>query len=149
MADLHFNAHDVEPSAPFEPIPAGKYLACITNSQMKPTKNGAGQYLELTLTILDGDYKGRKVWDRLCLEHTNQQTVNIARATLSAICRAVGVMQTKDSVQLHDLPMLISVTRKKRTDNDQVTNEIGGYEPKQVAAGVPQQATSTPPWGRS
>ena len=38
----------------------------------------------------------------------NQTAVKIARGELSAICRAVGVMQPKDSTELHDLPLVIS-----------------------------------------
>ena len=66
MANLNgFNAATVEPSQDFEPIPAGKYLAMITESEMKPTKSGGGQYLQLTFQMLDGPYKGRYVWARL------------------------------------------------------------------------------------
>ena len=152
MANLgNFNANEVEPSVAFEPVPAGKYIAAITASEMKPTKRGDGTYLELEFTILEGDCQGRKVWDRLCITHPNQQTVKIARGNLSAICRAVGVMQPKDSVELHNLPIEITVKLKKRTDNDELTNEIKGYEPKSAAAGKPQQAPvsdSTPPWKR-
>ena len=38
-------------------IPAGKNLAVVTDSEMKPTKSGNGSYLELTLQIIDGEYK--------------------------------------------------------------------------------------------
>ena len=31
-----------------DPIPAGKYLAMITASEMKPNKAGTGQFLELS-----------------------------------------------------------------------------------------------------
>jgi hypothetical protein len=96
MANLNgFNAHEVEPSTSFDPLPAGKYIAAITGSETKPTKNGDGNYLQLEFTILDGEYKDRKVWDRLCLNHPNPQTVKIARGNLSALCRAVGVMQPR------------------------------------------------------
>ena len=152
MANLgNFNANEVEPSVAFEPVPASKYIAAVTASEMKPTKKADGSYLELEFTILEGDCQGRKVWDRLCITHPNQQTVKIARGNLSAICRAVGVMQPKDSVELHNLPIEITVKLKKRTDNDELTNEIKGYEPKSAAAGKPQQAPvsdSTPPWKR-
>ena len=152
MADLHgFNANEVDPSAPFEPLPAGKYLACVTNSEMKPTKAGDGSYLELEFTVLEGECKDRKVWDRLCLNHSNQQTVKIARANLSALCRAVGVMQPRDSAELHNLPVVLTVKCKKRPDTDEITNEVKGYEAKSVAQGTPQQApvtSTTPPWNR-
>ena len=57
MVNLNgFDANTVEPNADFEPIPAGKYLAAITDSVMKPTKSGNGNYLELTFQILEGEF---------------------------------------------------------------------------------------------
>ncbi len=63
MANLNgFNANEVEPAAPFEPLPAGKYLAAITASEMKPTKKGDGSYLQLEfarMMIVDIHKRGR------------------------------------------------------------------------------------------
>jgi hypothetical protein len=152
MANLNgFNANEVEPNTPFDPLPAGKYLAAITATEMKPTKAGDGSYLQIEFTVLEGEYKERKVWDRLCLNHPNAQTVKIARGNLSALCRAVGVMQPKDSVELHNLPVMITVKVKKREDTGELTNEVKGYAKKESAVGQPQQAPvadNTPPWKR-
>jgi hypothetical protein len=148
MANLNgFNAHNVEPNADFEPIPAGKYLTVITDSELKPTKNGSGHYLELTFQVIEGQYKNRLLWSRLNLDNPNDLAVQIAKGELSAICRAVGVMQPKDSIELHNLPLVVSVKCKNREDNGEVVNEIKGYAKKEAA--VPQQETSnTPPWAR-
>ena len=152
MASLNgFNANEVEPTVSFEPLPAGKYLTAITASEMKATKKGDGSYLQLEFTVLEGDCKGRKTWDRLCINHPNDLTQRIARGNLSAICRAVGVMQPRDSVELHNIPLLITVKCKKRQDTGEITNEVKGYESKGVAQGQPQQALTndnTPPWKR-
>jgi len=160
MAYLNnFDANTVDPASSFDPIPAGKYIAAITESEMKPTKNGNGHYLELTFDILDGQYKGRKVWARLNLDNPNAQAVQIARGELSAICRAVGVMQPQDSIELHNLPLAIKVTCKKREDTGEITNEIKGYEKKEAAlqnsaatpratAPAAQATNATPPWQR-
>ena len=152
MSNLNgFNANEVDPALDFEPIPAGKYLAIITASEMKPTKSGNGSYLELQFQVIEGEYKGRLLWARLNLDNPNQQAVQIARAELSAVCRAVGVMQPRDSVELHNLPLLVTVKCKKREDTGEITNEIKGYEAKAAAAGQPQQASvgdTTPPWKR-
>jgi len=151
MANLQgFNANEVDPAVAFEPIPAGKYLAAIIASEMKATKSGVGNYLELSFQVLEGPCKGRILWARLNLDNPNATTVQIARAELSAICRAVGVMQPKDSVELHNLPLQINVRVKKRNDNGELTNEIKGFEKKEAASGQPQQATTdTPPWART
>ncbi len=153
MATLNFNANDVDSNVGFDPIPAGKYLALITDSQMKPTKNGAGEYLQLEFEVLDGPYKGRKVWERLTLKHPNETTVKIARGNLSAVCRAIGVMAPRDSTELHNVPLVINVACKKRDDNGELTNAIKGFEKREPAT-APRAFTtagaagSPPPWKR-
>ena len=151
MANLNgFDARNVEPQVGFEPIPADKYLAAITASEMKDTKAGNGRFLELTFEIIEGEYKGRNLWARLNLDNPNETAVKIAKAELSAICRAVGVMTPKDSQELHNLPLVITVKLKKRDDTGEMTNEIKGYARKEAAEGQPQQAKSdAPPWRRS
>jgi len=147
MTTLNFNANEVDPQDVFEPIPAGRYLAVITESEMKPTKDGAGSYLEFVFQIIEGEYKGRLLWARLNLDNPNPLAVKIAQAELSALCRAVGVMQPKDSIELHNLPLMVKVTCKKREDTGEIVNEVKGYAKKEPVAAKPQQAAaSTPPW---
>ena len=150
MADLQgFDANTVEPTTDFDPIPAGKYLAIITASEMKPTKAGTGSYLELTFQVIEGPYKNRLLWARLNLDNPNATAVQIARAELSAICRAVGVMAPGDSVELHNLPLVISVKCKKREDTGEITNEIKGFSKREAAAGqIPQAESQIAPWKR-
>jgi hypothetical protein len=77
--------------------------------------------------------------------------VKIARGNLSALCRAIGVMQPRDSVELHNIPLVVTVKLKKREDTGDLANEVKGYAKKEVAAAKPQQAAptdSTPPWKR-
>jgi hypothetical protein len=152
MANLNgFNATEVEPATTFEPLPAGRYLAAITESEMKPTKSGSGSYLQLTFTVVEGEYKNRVLWARLNLNNPNATAVKIARGELSAICRAVGVLQPRDSVDLHNLPLVITVKLKKRDDTGELTNEIKGYARKDAANGQQPQAPmtdNTPPWKR-
>jgi hypothetical protein len=154
MANLNnFDANQVDPSVALDPLPAGKYTAVISDSEYKPTKTGGGKYLQLTFQVIDGEHKGRLVWARLNLENKSEMTVKIARGELSAICRAAGVMQPKDSVELHNIPMEINVGLKKRDDNGEFTNVIKGYA-KKGGATPPQRAAasagpgSTPPWKR-
>jgi hypothetical protein len=148
MATLNFNANEVEPNVAFDPVPAGKYIAVIIDSELKPTKSGNGSYLELTFEITEGEYKGRKVWERLNIDNPNQKTVEIARGNLSAICRAVNVMQPQDSVDLQNLPLEINVKCKKRDDSDEISNEIKGYAAKGSAAAPQQTQQQNAPWKR-
>ena len=152
MADLRgFDANQVDPNSGFDPIPAGKYPAVITDSEMKANKAGTGQYLQFTFQIVEGEYRGRMLWARLNLDNPKAAAVQIARAELSAICRAVGVLAPNDSVDLHNLPLVIDVRCKKRADTGEIANEIKGFAKKDSPppAGAAPVANSTPPWKRS
>jgi hypothetical protein len=144
-----FDANTVEPTTEFDPVPAGKYLAVITASEMKATKAGKGSFLEIQFQIIEGEYANRNVWARLNLDNPNATAVQIARGQLSAICRAVGVMTPKDSCELHNLPLVIDVKCKKREDTGEMTNEVKGFSKKEAPAAPARPASaSTPPWAR-
>ena len=158
MATINFNANEIEPSSYFDAIPAGKYLAVITRSDKIETKDQKGQFLFLEFEIVEGDYKNRKLWSRLNINNKNPETVRIANADLAAICRAVNVMQPRDSSELHNLPLTIIVKCRKNQD-DEIVNEIKGYAPKASLSGAVAAAPATtapvnasgnsqPPWAR-
>ncbi len=149
---LNFDATQVEPNAPFDVVPAGMYNVKIVESEMKPTKDGQGSMLALTLEILDGEHAGRKLFDRLNLQNKNTQAMEIAYRTLSAICHAVGVYQVGDSSELHGRPMQAKVTLRPAgpgADGKQydASNEVKGYKAIEGAnptAGAPPAAAAAP-----
>jgi hypothetical protein len=121
-----FNAADVEPQT-FDVLPAGDYEVAIVDSIVQANKAGTGKYLNLELQVLSGKFKGRKLFDLLNLWNPNAQAVEIARGTLSAICRAVGVLTPRDSSDLHDKPLVDSVKIRK-DDQFGDKNVIRGYK---------------------
>lgn len=142
MANLAgFNANEVEPNVGFEPLPPGDYEACIVASEMKPTKNGDGQYLNLELSILNGQFQNRRLFEKLNLSNPNPEAVRIAQGTLSAICRAVNVLTPNDSSELHNRPLRISVGVEKRKDTGEMTNRIKSFKPRSVQP-VPAMQTA-------
>jgi len=122
-----FNANDHAPSRPFEPIPAGTYLATIVASEVKANRAGTGHFLELRFHVLEGPHRGRALFSRLSLWHANPVTTSIARGELSAICHAVGVLTPVDSAELHDIPLLVEVKLRVRKDNGDEVNEVVGF----------------------
>lgn len=130
MAQLNFDARQVDPQLSFEPIPAGWYNMMIIDSEMKPTSNGQGAYLQLTLKVMDGQYAGRQVFDRLNLQHQNPIVTEIAYRRLSAYCHATGVLQIQDSQQLHGIPLKARVSvRTDSTGQYDPSNEIKAVKP--------------------
>jgi hypothetical protein len=159
MAILNFDASTVQPQDSFSPIPAGDYIAQVTDSSIKPTKSGSGMILNLTWTILDGQYTNRKVFDRINIQNQNPEAEKIGQRQLSAVCHATGVLKLQDSNQLHGRPCKITVKiRKDEQYGD--SNEVKGYtqaagavaaQPAFAApqAMAPQAAGSAPPWARA
>lgn len=139
-----FDARTIEPSQSYEPVPPGEYDAAIMSSEMKPTKDGKGVFLELVFKILGGQYQNRELRSRLNMQNENQTTVAIAQGQLSSICRAVGVLTPTDSSELHMKALRITVKTKRRDDNGELTNEIKGYKPRlaQPVASPQMLATS-------
>ena len=146
-----FDASGVEPAAPMELLPPGRYVAQIVQSEMQPTKAGDGQMLWLEFEILDGPLRGRKIWDRLNLAHRNQQTVEIAQRQLSAICHAVGQIQVSDSEQLHFRPVLVTLAVEPDSrdahlpvEQRRKQNKVKGYSPAGGVAAPPRPAPTAP-----
>ena len=83
------------------------------------------------------------------MENPNATTVKIARAELSAICRAVGVLAPKDSVELHNIPLVITLGHKKRQDTAELGNVITGYAKKDAAAATTRPAPAVPTNGKA
>lgn len=90
-------------------LPAGDYKAVIIDSEMKNSKTG-GQYVALTLQIIEGVHKNRQVWTNLNLGSLNPKAVEIAQRELSAICHATGVMRLRDTSELHNKPVIITLS---------------------------------------
>lgn len=151
MANLNgFDAREVEPATEFEPIPPGTYLAVAVASESKRTKAGRGSYIEFTFELLEGAFKGRKLWSRFNTDNPSTEAVRIARAQLSALCRATGVLTPRDSCELHGIPITIRVTQKVGPDGE-TRNEVRSFAKKETPNGatLPQTVSSAPPWRRA
>ena len=159
MAHFNFDASQVAPQASNGPIPAGTYLAHITESDVAPLRSGNGTGLKLTFEIIDGQYKGRKVWDNLNIQHSNEDTQRIAQSQLSALCHAVNVIKLQDTAALHMKPVNIKVVVREAKGEYQASNNIKGYEaaggirsaaPAFVAQAEEAQAAkpSAPAWAK-
>lgn len=129
MAQLNkpFNPNEHEAMRDFSPLPEGDYLAHIVKSEMKPTKNPGGQYLQLEFQIDSPGYAERKVWTRLNLVNANSNAVEIAERELKSICDAIGTGPISDSDILHGKPLVIKLKIEPPTAQYGASNSITGY----------------------
>lgn len=150
----------------YEPVPPGEYRVHVKESDMVENSKRNGHFIKLDLEILDGEYAGRTLIERLNIDNPNQQAVDIAQRTLNAICVAVGKLSITDTNELHNVPMVAVVKvdpAKPYTDKDgnqqpgSPSNSIKTYKPAgggNVTAAAaqnsaPANSNSSPPWKRA
>lgn len=153
MAELNYTPDPNEPEQSFDPVPVDDYIAVIESSEYKDNKQGTGRILVLEYQIIEGHYKGRKIFENLNLENANEQTAIIARKSLNSICIATGITHLKDSSQLHNIPMKITVGIKKdeqygdkNTIKKHLSLNNSSTSPAQPAQTGEAQKKDAPPW---
>ena len=153
MATLNFSTEGIEPAAPAGVFPPGKYVLEITDTDLKPTKAGDGEYLSVEFTVDEGPHKGRKVWENFNLSNPSAEAERIAKSQFAALCLAVGRPRVGDSIELHGAKFTGVVGLEKRKDNGEDKNRVRGYEPLSSAAGAqkaaPAAGKGAMPWAKS
>ena len=150
MVELNFSADNIEPLGVFDVLPIGEYTVVVSETEMKDASTGKGQYLQVVFTVIDGEYKGRKIFDRLNIVNESTTAQEIAQRALSSICRAVKVMHPLDSDELKDIPLVIVVGIRPAKGEYQASNVVKGYknadgsDVEKGTASVPPAATKEP-----
>lgn len=126
MAQLSFNANEVNDDL----LPAGEYVCQIIQSEMKNNAAGTGEYLELRVQVLDEDYQGMLIFERLNLVHPNKQAERIASRTLRDICMACGVIELEDTESLHEIEFIAKVAIQESKNDYPPSNVVKKYLPK-------------------
>ncbi len=126
-----FNANDAGERQDFSAIPADNYIIQAVKSEMVKCKESAkdpnGSFIKFEFEILQGKYKGRRLWDQLNVINKNTTTVKIAYEVLSEMQKACGKISLKNTEVLHGIPMKAKVVIKKGDANWPDKNEIKKY----------------------
>lgn len=141
MAQLNFDASTVAPQQPMEALPAGWYKAAMEKSDMEPTNDGTGMILKTEFVILEGPFKGRKIFENFNMQNKNPQAVEIAQQALSALCHATNVIRVTDSVQLHNIPLFVKLKVEAQRTEDSLKNEINPATKQPYKPGDPGTKT--------
>jgi len=160
-----FDARAFDPTQGVGSLPIGKHPVIAESSEVRPTSNNDGGYLQFNLKIIDGPNAGATGAYRLNLYNASQKAVEIAHRQMSALCHVTGVYNVQDSAQLHNIPFMIEVGAQKGEDAvakgyteikrvfDIHGNEPGkqaqgaqAAQPQQQAAAAVQQAPAQAAW---
>ena len=126
-----FDTANEEGSPAFEPIPAGRYVASITDAKAGPLKSGKGQAVTAKWEVQDGEYAGRQIFDRIIVSHESAEAMKFGRRKLKDIADAVGVTEAiTDLTVLQNKPCSISVKIEDDPNGDYPPkNRVGRVKP--------------------
>jgi hypothetical protein len=123
------NVTGLQANVPFDPLPGGWYNCVISSGERQPSSGGNGDLMKLELTVIDGPYAGRKIFDQLNLWNSSPVASEIAHKTLKAIYDAHGVPGVHNIAELYNKPMKVKVQLKgPETKTDAVGNVTAQYD---------------------
>jgi hypothetical protein len=153
---LNFNASDYQPRAEVGAVPAGKYLCIAEDTERKNTKNEEAQYLQITWQIIEGEYKGRKIFERLNLwkaqggdwVRRTDDAGTIAGQTMSGILMALGIATIRNHEELRGKKAFLKVKVRKSEEYGD-SNDVQNHYPASGAtpAAAPVSAPPAAPTG--
>ncbi len=132
-----FDVNTVEPQKDFDLIPPGKYPVSIDKAEVLQTRKGDGYYLKVCMTVLDGQYRNRKLWDNINIQNPSQQCTTIGLGELSALGRATGVTYVSDENQFLGKTCMAHV--KVKDEQNEIRTYSASTGPQDVQPVSPTQ----------
>jgi len=164
--DETFNTNDLPEDTgggDFTPLPAGDYNVTIEDAEIKQTKSGTGQYINLKLHVDGPTHNGRLLFGVLNIKNDSSQAEQIGRGQLGSILRALKIESLEDTDQLIGGPLVVKVVVKPASGQYKEGNEIKAYKAAgEATAQAPTErpsfkakpapaaapAKASPPWAR-
>ena len=135
MASLEgFNAAEVEPESPRELLPAGDYPCILIECDLDKKDSGAVMW-EFCLQVTEGPFQNRRVYSSQNYTKKDGTPNSIGRGHLSQLCRCVGVLTPRDTVELLHKRVIAKIGVKKDD----------GYDPKNVCKSFKPYAVASAP----
>jgi len=101
----------------FSAIPKGEYIAKIIESDYKANSKKTGHFLTLTLEVQNKEHKGHKIFATLNLDNPSELAIQIANDEFATILDACGKKTVKDSKELHNILMIVTLGVDKDDKN--------------------------------
>jgi hypothetical protein len=145
---IDFSAED---SDEFEIMPAGEYVAQITQTEIKPTQKG-GLMWNVTWQIIEGDYANRLVWTGFNVKCDSAKAVEISGKVIRSIAQSIGLTlnQADNPAEYPFKPHIIVVGIEPGNNGYGPKNKVTKARPltpagNSFAGAMNAGATSAPP----
>ena len=125
-----------ESESKYKEIPPGSVLRVIVNSiEDRSNLAGTGKNLKPEFEVIEGEYKGRKIWENYAYENPNEKAVKIAWRQILALSIAIfGDDKPRPLDQFEG--KTLRVETKNETYNGKVSTKITKYFPDHVTTNL-------------
>ena len=121
-----------------EPLPKGRYLAKLVDSELKINSKNTGLVLRGVWEVLDSEFAKRKLFSNFNVKHTDKKAERIGLGMLSSCSKACGKPSIPDdSSELHNIPHIVAVKVVDGQGRYGAKNEITGFYPAKANAAPP------------
>ena len=98
----------------FDLLPQGKYLVQVAEAEVKETKAGTGEYINVQFEVLQpAEYEGRKLWELFNIKNPSARAVEIGLGQLKHFLRVAGHPDPAKLGSVDDLVGLKALARVK------------------------------------
>jgi len=124
---MMFNVGEAKEEQSYELLPDGKYEVEVTNAEMKNNDKGDTR-LNVTLTVSEGKFKGRKLWDSPWLQHSNEKATSFGHSRIKSIMAATGnddfSFSSSDDFLAKTMGTCFDINVGRDTYNDKTKNKV-------------------------
>lgn len=139
LTGLDIDPEVKETNGAFVLLPEGNYKMIISGDELKDTSKG-GKMLVIELQVIEGEYAGEVVRDRLNIVNASEVAQKIGQGTLKKICSLCAVpFPPKDTAKLYGKPMMVKIGVSEFESNKEAgkmlqSNDVKGYNEAKKAA---------------
>lgn len=144
---LNFRLSDINPDAnqdQTESLPRAWYKCVIIREESKRNSKNTGSFLQFTLKVIEGDYRGTEVFDTLNIDNPNPVAVKLAGQRLAAYSWVtLGHANESDTMNFQDTQFFAEIGPQK--DNEKYSRiyalkDVNGKDPGQQGPAQEAQA---------
>jgi len=124
-------------------LPAGDYAIHCVSIELKPTKDGQGQYIAAQFEVLSGEYAKRRIFQNFNIKNKNQQAVEIALRSIKQWVKACGgtgneqlTMRMLNGLQGKEVFAAVGISKLKDGYEQQNVINKFHYQPANAAPGA-------------
>lgn len=150
MTQLNFTGTGITESSAADALPPAWYPVIVSAEECKPTRKNldrvpgseGDQYLQLELTVLSGQFEGRKTWWRFNLWNQNPTAVKIATEEFDAMIGSAGMRGIGDSSELINQRFEVKLAIEGNNNNVKAVRPLQSGLPPAPGAQAPLPGTA-------